>query len=137
MPDHHHDATWIVAEYCDKGTLAHLVPRYKASQRPIPDLFAWQVLQSLARAVHYCHHGPSSHDGSSTPEPWDEITHREIILGNIFLKTSGENNNQWEYPITVKLGDWGCAIFQSEWMNREMEFTDLAYISDAYELPDY
>lgn len=87
--------------------------------------------------MHYCHHGPSSRDGSSTPKSWSEITHRDIIPSNIILKTSSETKNQWEYPVTVKLGDWGCVISHSEWINREMEFTYLAFVSDAVEASEY
>ncbi|KAF1918148.1 kinase-like domain-containing protein [Ampelomyces quisqualis] len=138
IPDHHHDTPWIVAEHCDRGTVAHLVRRYKDSQQPVPDLFAWQILNSLAQAVHYCHHGPltQTHDDCSSSEPWDEITHRDIILSNIFIQTSNEADNEWEYPVTVKLGDWGCAISQSEWTNGGLKVTDLPTVDAAYKPPE-
>jgi serine/threonine protein kinase len=138
IPANHHDTSRLVAEDCDRGTLAQLVRLFKDAQQPISDLFAWQVLDSLAQAVHYCDHESLTQalDDDFSSQLWDEVTHRDIILGNIFIKTSNQANNQWEYPVTVKLGDWECAICHSEWTNGKMKVTDLPTVDAAYNPPE-
>jgi hypothetical protein len=80
IPTDCHETPWITTDCCDKGTLKSLVLSHKAKKQPIPELFAWQIFESLVQAVVYCHNGAS-------PFAWDEITHRDIILSNIFIKT--------------------------------------------------
>ncbi|KAF2710952.1 kinase-like protein, partial [Pleomassaria siparia CBS 279.74] len=106
LPEHLHDVPYMCMEYCDRGTLQHLLSFHNNEDLGIPEAFVWHVLESLTSAILQCHQGPKK----STEEPWDPIFHRDIILANVFMtSTRGEN----AYPV-IKLGDFGCSIPQSD-----------------------
>jgi hypothetical protein len=66
QPKHPHATPWMVTEYCDKGTLKDLVRNTNKAGGKLPECFLWQVFESLARAVHYCHNGPIMEIQSTT-----------------------------------------------------------------------
>ncbi|KAG9195704.1 hypothetical protein G6011_00825 [Alternaria panax] len=123
VPEDRHETGWMVTEYCNMGTLEDLVEDYAEAKTPIPELFVWDILQSLARAVVYLHYGPHLLDefdqqkpGSEPLKPrddpsWIPVYHRDIILANVFCTSDAGDASI--YPI-VKLGDFGCAMRQSE-----------------------
>jgi serine/threonine protein kinase len=87
-------------------------------------------LTSLAEAVAHCH------NGDRLFSDWDEITHRDIVLSNIFIKTDERKaGHDYEYPLTIKLGDWGCGITQSQWINGDMEVDELPMPDPMYDSP--
>jgi serine/threonine protein kinase len=116
IPADCHETPWIITDFCEKGTLKDLVTFTQGQEQLIPELFAWQIFESLVQAVVYCHNGDS-------PFAWDEITHRDIILSNIFIQTDKRkgSQNSYEYPLTVKLGDWGCTTTNSEWSSGNLD----------------
>jgi len=127
--NHRHDTPFMVTEFCDKKTLGDMVRQYKDIGHWLPELFIWQVLISLARAVQYCHKGPTS------GKPWDSISHRDVILHNIFVQSSGREL-RGRYPYTIKLGDWGCGVTQSEWNQHNLEVRDLPCVDLSYDPPE-
>ncbi|EAT90833.2 hypothetical protein HBI56_216740 [Parastagonospora nodorum] len=127
--NHRHDTPFMVTEFCDKKTLGDIVRLYRDNGQWLPELFIWQVLISLARAVQYCHKGPTS--GKS----WDSITHRDVILHNIFIHSSGRELRD-RYPYTIKLGDWGCGVAQSEWTRHNLKVRDLPCVDLSYDPPE-
>jgi serine/threonine protein kinase len=129
VPLHRHDTPWIVTEFCDKKTLQDVIRSHRQKKQLVPELFAWQVFASLARAVSHCHNGDPMNSF------WDEITHRDIILNNIFIKTN-ERSQRYEYPLTVKLGDWGCGVTQSEWNSCSLTLDDLPVADYDYDTPE-
>jgi serine/threonine protein kinase len=132
VPEHRHGTPWLVTDFCDKKTLQDLVCTRGRKTQLVPELFAWQVSASLARAVTHCHDG----DLPDSWCQWDEITHHDIILNNIFIKTN-ERNLSHEYPLTVKLGDWGCGVTQSEWSTANMTVDDLPAVDYDYDPPEH
>jgi serine/threonine protein kinase len=131
LPQHRHDTPWMVTEYCDKGTLKDEVRNHQSKGKAFTELLLWQILESLARAVGYCHNGPTV----SGTKSWVEITHRDIILDNIFLKSS-KSENSWEYPVTIKLGDWGCAVSATEWASAKGKISHFPPIEASYTPPE-
>jgi hypothetical protein len=148
-PKSRYETAWMVTEYCDEGTLMDLVLKYGEEEASIPELFVWEIFESLARAIVYLHYGPKllnefdqTDPASSTPEispdmSWDPVWHRDIILSNIFCTSN--TGDQSKYPI-VKLGDFGCAMRQSEVETEDLEtflWADETQIMDgAYEPPE-
>jgi serine/threonine protein kinase len=148
-PKSRYETAWIITEYCDKGTLTDLVIKYEFAETSIPERFIWDIFESLARAVVYLHYGPKllnefdqTDPASSIPEispdmSWDPVWHRDIILSNIFCTSNTED--QSKYPI-VKLGDFGCAMRQSEVETKDLDtflWADKTPIMDgAYEPPE-
>jgi hypothetical protein len=131
LPTYPHDTPWLIADYCNKLTLKDYVRANALSGHVIPELFAWQIFTSLVEAVAYCHNG----DLSSSD--WDEITHRDVIMGNIFIKTEEHKAGpDYELPFTIRLGDWGCGISQSEWINGIMDMDELPMVDPKYDPPE-
>ncbi|KAI4609203.1 hypothetical protein J4E83_008845 [Alternaria metachromatica] len=119
-----HDTAWMITEYCNKGTLFDFLAKYAYEAKlPVPELFVWNILESLVHAAVYLHYGPNVLEKFEQQEPedgcleakedasWDVVYHRDIILSNVFITSS--TGDKTEYPI-VKLGDFGCAMRQSE-----------------------
>jgi hypothetical protein len=61
-----------------------------------------------------------------------------IILGNIFIKTDKRKGSQksYEYPLTVKLGDWGCTTTNSEWSSGNLDVWELPLVEARYSPPE-
>jgi serine/threonine protein kinase len=132
QPKHPHATPWMVTEYCDKGTLKDLVRNTNKAGGKLPECFLWQVFESLARAVHYCHNGPIY-----GKRQWlHKVAHRDIILDNIFLKRNGDPEYDWESFLTVKLGDWGCAVSPSEWDEAGGDESKFPPIESEFEPPE-
>jgi len=145
-----HDTAWMITEHCNKGTLLDFVKYYAfEAKTPVPELFIWNILEILVRAVVYLHYGPNVLEKIDQQEPgderlkveeeasWDAVYHRDIILSNVFLTSS--TRDKTEYPI-VKLGDFGCAMRQSEVKimdeDEDPEPHEIPCIDDAYEPPE-
>jgi serine/threonine protein kinase len=116
-----HVGLGMVAELCDAGTLESLVREYAEQGKRIPELFIWQMFEGLVDSLCYSHHGPKDSAGD-----WDSISHRDIILPNVFLRTASGNGE--DYPFDVKLADWGCAITDSEMLAKQLDVNDLPAI---------
>jgi len=138
----------MITEYCNKGTLLDFFEHYAFEvELPVPELFIWNILESLVRAVVYLHYGPNVLEKIDQQEPgderlkveedasWDAVYHRDIILSNVFLTSS--TRDKTEYPI-VKLGDFGCAMRQSEVkiMDEDPEPNEIPSMDGAYEPPE-
>lgn len=96
----------LYLEYCELGTLQDLIKTYlmqndrypKKAQAYIPERFIWHVLESMASALLYIHHGQSSDKYHAiSPKNWPSIVHRDIKPDNIFLRKSPGS----EYPVVV------------------------------------
>ncbi|KAH7117721.1 kinase-like domain-containing protein [Dendryphion nanum] len=97
-------SVWI--EYCDLGSMSGMINHYRCRQEWVAPEFAWHILNSLARAVNYCHYGPL--DGSRRHN-WNMIIHHDIKPDNVFLQTIP--GRSWP---RVKLGDFGAAEMLTE-----------------------
>ncbi|KAF1939185.1 hypothetical protein EJ02DRAFT_497653 [Clathrospora elynae] len=60
MPFHRHATPWLVTKFCNIGTLKSLMEKYHLGGKLVPELFVWQIFESLAKAVRYCHDGPEN-----------------------------------------------------------------------------
>ena len=105
----------VYTDYANYGSLYDLVEKYLGHnpRRTIPELFVWHVLESVASALQYIHHGINAsstfHDTRSTfhdtrsrvigagvseedflgmweEKQWPLIQHRDIKLQNILLR---------------------------------------------------
>ncbi|KAF2022595.1 kinase-like protein [Setomelanomma holmii] len=131
VPEHPHETPWMVTEYCEHQTLKDLLQTYQIENRMVPEAFVWHVFDSLARAVHFCHHGR----GSS--KNWDPVSHRDITAFNVFIKADPTEEAD-TYSYSIKLGDFGCAITQSEWTNKVLDLAveDLPEVDWDYRPPE-
>ena len=86
----------LYLEYCELGTLDDLIKkyaehnkRYPGARAHIPEPFIWHVLESMASALQYIHHGIGP-DGKQVEldKVWPCIVHRDIKPDNIFLRNS-------------------------------------------------
>jgi serine/threonine protein kinase len=97
----------IFLEYCDMGTLQTVLKKHSQSGVKIPESFIWHVIESLAKALEFCHNGrggaPGSHQDSKT---WVPIIHMDINPGNVFLSSPTKATSPHPY---VVLGDFGAA----------------------------
>ncbi|KAI4923905.1 hypothetical protein J4E85_008062 [Alternaria conjuncta] len=128
-----HASPYLVTEYCDKGTLADLIKTWNERGKLIPESFVWQVFEALVTAIQYLHRGPYPYNEAAYN--WDPITHRDIIPSNIFLK-SGSQVNPSDYPVSIKLADFGCAITDSEMEAHNYTLLDLPLVADQYRPPE-
>jgi len=128
-----HASPYLVTEYCDHGTLADLIKTWNERGELIPESFVWQVFEALVTAVQYLHHGPYPYNEAAYN--WDPITHRDIIPSNIFLKSDSQANPS-DYPISIKLADFGCAITDSEMKAHNYTLCDLPLVADQYRPPE-
>ncbi|KAG9195705.1 NIMA-related kinase 2 [Alternaria panax] len=122
---------YLVTEYCNKGTLLRAIKRSNQAGDLIPERFVWQVFEALVSAVKYLHHGPDN----ARPSKWDAISHRDIIPSNIFC-TLDESVSTGDYPISIKLADFGCAISDSEMAAHPIPIEDLPLVSGKYIPPE-
>jgi serine/threonine protein kinase len=130
-----HGVPWMVTEYCKDGNLENLMRKWNAKQQLIPEYFVRQIFESLLSAVHYIHHGKEE---VGVRVEWDSISHRDIIPSNIFLKWEVVGQAEQPSPFTVKLGDFGCAVMDSEFASDECNFNVdyLPCIDEPYAPPE-
>ena len=109
----------LYLEYCELGTLHDLIKKYVEhnkrnlrEQAHMPEPFIWHVLESMASALQYIHHGIGS-DGKQVElaRVWPCIVHHDIKPDNIFLRKS----ESCHYPKIV-LADfvrfsWAIPVF--------------------------
>jgi serine/threonine protein kinase len=98
-----------VTKYCRQGTLKKLTHENMANGEWLKESELKHIGESLARAVDFLHHGPDS-----SPREWDPVTHRDIILGNLFLEFTTDPLDL--VPWKVLLADFGCATSRSEFL---------------------
>lgn len=129
-----HDTPWIVTEYCTAFTLKTILKLFIGAKEMVPEMQVWQIFESLASAVQYCHHGPSNVTPGQS-KAWDAVSHRDIIPTNVLL-TYAPDPNFPGHPVTVKLADFGCAITASEMTARGFDVGDLPELDGDYTPPE-
>lgn len=92
--------------------------------------------------MKYFHHGPDN----ALPSTWDAVSHRDIIPSNIFctlaIPTSPyefdgcSKQSPYDYPVRIKLADFGCSITDSEMAAQPKPWWSLPAISGDYEPPE-
>jgi serine/threonine protein kinase len=137
-----HATPYLVTEYCDKKTLLDVITRCNQNEELIPEDFVWQVFESLVSAVKYLHHGPDN----TPPGTWDAVSHRDIIASNILCTLAiptlpyefegCSNQSPYDYPVRIKLADFGCSITDSEMAAQPKPWWSLPAISGDYEPPE-
>ncbi|KAF1952152.1 hypothetical protein CC80DRAFT_180616 [Byssothecium circinans] len=130
----------LYMEYCEAGPLSDIIEIYKRKGLFIPEMFLWEVTESIARALLFIHLGHrslppaqpakksakkcSTKKGSKTSdsvqEGWVPVTHQDIGAANVFLT---EKDAPKLYPRVV-LGDFGNAFFISN-LSEGSEMRDL------------
>jgi serine/threonine protein kinase len=129
LPPQRHAAPWLVADFCDLGTLNDCIKQHVTSTgRGLPELFMWHVFESVLKALVHAHFGPAYGHNA-----WDAVSHRDIITSNILLATNVAPGAL--YPV-VQLGDWGCAVSHSEYVARSLTPHDLPAVDNGAMPPE-
>lgn len=117
-PESPYELPWVIMEYCNGGSLARKIEiaehNFRTTGELLPEKLIWHFFKSVAEALRYCHYGDIGQ--TAGPPDWDPVYHRDIIPENIFTDKDARS---------VKLGDFGCAVRES----------DLNKIEDPDELP--
>ncbi|KAF1359646.1 hypothetical protein EJ07DRAFT_155603 [Lizonia empirigonia] len=71
----------------------------------LPEGLMWYILRALVKAYLILHHGTSSHD--ATDPDWKPITHLDLKIDNVFIKTAPEKN----IGAQIVLADMGMGFF--------------------------
>lgn len=130
-----HDTPWIVTEYCNAGALKKMLAQHINCNTKVVEYLVWHIFESLVRAVQYCHHGPATATQGDSNPIWDPVSHRDIILSNIFVMFNPAISTI-DNLCTVKLGDFGCAVTNSEMSNNDLKLEDLAEEAPSYVPPE-
>jgi NIMA (never in mitosis gene a)-related kinase len=107
----------IYMQYCDSGTLRHVISKYQQLSKNVPEGFIWAAFEGVAKALRYCHTGIQFNQqgarrlSTKPEEEWDPVLHRDILPANVFL-SSREDQTSSVYPNAV-LGDFGAATTSS------------------------
>ncbi|USW49280.1 Putative serine/threonine-protein kinase, active [Septoria linicola] len=96
----------ICTEFCGFGDVSALADRYTQANTPIPESFLWFLFSQMADACALMLDGWRYEVKLGLPQ--DQIVHRDIKPGNIFLAANGSAKFPG-YPL-AKLGDFGLAI---------------------------
>ncbi|KAF1952150.1 hypothetical protein CC80DRAFT_596777 [Byssothecium circinans] len=116
----HYDQLYM--EYCERGTVQKVTRWYHNHDMIIPELFIWNVLESLARALCFMHLGlhtiypsPYGLQKYHKDPTWNSIIHKDLHPGNVFLTDNpppGMFDYYSLYPRVI-LGDFGCSRYFS------------------------
>ncbi|KAH7412118.1 kinase-like domain-containing protein [Phaeosphaeria sp. MPI-PUGE-AT-0046c] len=94
----------------------------------------WKWFIGCTDALSYCHYGPKPDDVSFRKKYWNQIYHRDIKPGNIFLKLDGKKGE-----IIAKLADFGCSV-SGQWtkLNKAQELASRASAhTPGYDPPEH
>lgn len=104
----------FILEYCDNGTLDDIIQVCRRRRSTISEGFIWHVVLSIAKALAFLHHGvDATRSGSRAVTHWNSVCHLDIKPKNVFLSNSGRSSAGY----SVVLGDFGCAVAQSDIYN--------------------
>ena len=106
-------AAFLYMEYCDLGSLADLIKKYRTREEDhacIPESFVWHTFHCMLKALAYLHHGIRDGRDFSPVQDWKPFLHRDIKPHNIFIKTADRGG---KYP-SIVLGDFGIAIREGD-----------------------
>ncbi|KAI9812880.1 MAG: hypothetical protein M1827_004398 [Pycnora praestabilis] len=125
----------LYIDYCDLGTMDHLIENFKNRGRLIPEAFVWKTFIVLADVLRYLHFGIRGTKGISYVRDWKKVLHRDIKPPNIFLK-SNSRSRPGDCPKII-LGDFGLAIREdhNEWNNIRNGLGTITWCGPEY--PEY
>ncbi|OAX84770.1 NEK protein kinase [Emergomyces africanus] len=95
----------ILYEYYEGGSLARLYDLYIRYRLLFPEAFLWHIFHEIATGLLYCAYG---HAKPQRKSDWEEIIHKDVKPGNIFLGAAPPLDSEEPYP-TCYLGDFGLA----------------------------
>ncbi|KAL9106081.1 MAG: hypothetical protein Q9187_008610 [Circinaria calcarea] len=127
-----HPVASIYMENCDLGTLESCLKQHIAAGKTINENFVWSIWGQLVNALGYIQHGfqelitPLGTTTQQADPRWRGLVHRDIHIGNIFLKT-----RPGKHP-RVLLGDFGEAII----VESTQVMTDNFQYKDPYWAPN-
>jgi len=105
----------LYLEYYRGGTLRDLVRHYQKLNRTLPELFIFEVLETLLKALCYTHLGIfDTSRCEDIDDDWDPLYHNDIRNSNIFLATGlHEKSPVSGYPRII-LGDFSRSYRESQ-----------------------
>lgn len=105
-------AAALYMEYCDLGSLADVIDRYRARpDRPyMPEAFIWHAFHCMLKALAYLHHGIVDVKEFAQVDNWLTVLHRDLKPQNVFVRMAESGAR---YPKVV-LGDFGIAMREDD-----------------------
>jgi serine/threonine protein kinase len=141
MVDHFLDAKAVKAsiymEFCNAGDMEDVIRAVREQKQSVHERTIWKWFIGCMDALVYIHYGPKPDDYAFTRKYWNQIYHRDIKPGNIFLKRGDQKRE-----IVAKLADFGCSI-SDQWakLNKSQELASHASAHtpgfDPPEHPDF
>jgi serine/threonine protein kinase len=95
----------IYMELCDAGDMQDVINAVYHQNRHVPERTVWKWFIGCMDALVYIHYGPEPDNEVFSRKYWNQIYHRDLKPGNVFLKRDSQKKE-----IVAKLADFGCSI---------------------------
>jgi NIMA (never in mitosis gene a)-related kinase len=100
----------VILSFCELGSITDYI-NYKVEHNlTTPEPFAWHVLESIMRALTFCHYGILAGSPTASNGEWTTLCHLDVKPDNIWLTMQGTTGAM---PRVV-LGDFGCSVSPSD-----------------------
>jgi hypothetical protein len=100
----------LILKFANGGDMhTYTLDHFGSTRQPVPEIFIWHSLRSMAAALAYCQAGWKDGDPFVVREGWRSIIHQDIVEGNILLHW-----HRIEPLPRLVLSDFGDAIFLDE-----------------------
>ena len=76
----------MVLKFANGGDMhSYTLDHYGATRQPMPEIFLWHFLRSMAASLAYCQAGWKDGDPFVAKEGWRPIIHEDLVTGDILL----------------------------------------------------
>jgi serine/threonine protein kinase len=127
----------IYMEFCNAGDMEDVIRAVREKKQYVHEGTIWKWFMGCMDALVYIHYGPRPDDYAFTRKYWNQIYHRDIKPGNVFLKREDRKKE-----IVAKLADFGCSV-SDQWAKLNKTQKEASHASahtpgfDPPEHPDF